>query len=126
MLGAVLRSLRKNRGYTLAEVASTTGLSVSFLSDVERGRTRPSLDSLVKLADCYNSSITTIIDGVDAETLSTETTYPPGFKDFLREIDVEPDLVDLLLRMERRAAERALTKDDWLQYYYSLKAILNR
>lgn len=56
-LAATLRFLRKARQMTLREVAEDTGLSVSFISDIERGRTRPSLATLQKLAGAYNAPI---------------------------------------------------------------------
>lgn len=126
MLGAKLRALRKSRGYTLADVGERAGLSVSFLSDVERGRTRPSLDTLQKLADCYQLSINVLLEGVDSAEHASNERYPPGFQEFLDETGVDPDLVDLLMRVERRAERRAQTKEDWMQYYYSLKSILGR
>jgi transcriptional regulator with XRE-family HTH domain len=52
-LPQTLRTLRKLRELTLKEVAADTGLSVSFLSDIERGRTNPSFDTLTKLAKRY-------------------------------------------------------------------------
>jgi len=124
MLGAKLRALRKKRGHTLAEVGAQIGLSVSFLSDVERGRTRPSLGTLGKLAACYQLTITDLLDGVDADESASTKEYLPGFEEFLHDTEVDPDLVDLLMRVERRAKQRAQTKEDWMQYYYSLKAIL--
>lgn len=126
MLGARLRAIRKQQRYTLADVGDKTGLSVSFLSDIERGRTRPSLDTLVKLATCYRLTINDLLDGVDGDALASSMGYPPGFEEFTRETEVEPELVDLLMRVERRAERRAQTKEDWKQYYYSLKAILGR
>jgi transcriptional regulator with XRE-family HTH domain len=50
MVGAVLKKLRKERGYSLRQLAAATGLSHSFLCDVERGRCKPSLDTLQVLA----------------------------------------------------------------------------
>jgi len=124
MLGARLRAIRKQRKFTLADVGRETGLSVSFLSDVERGKTQPSLDTLEKLAAFYGLTINDLLEDVDAETLSSDQGYPPGFEEFLKEIEIEPDLVDLLLRVERRAKQSAQTKEDWIQYYYSLKTII--
>jgi len=126
MLGAKLRALRKRQGRTLADVGSETGLSVSFLSDIERGRARPSLDSLEKLASYYQLALNDLLDGMDTDTISTDTKYPPGFEEFLNQIEVEPDLVDLLMKVERRAKQRAQTKEDWIQYYYSLRSVLGR
>lgn len=56
-LPATLRHLRKEKGLTLKEVAADIGMSHSFISDVERGRTRPSLDTVYKLAKRYHTYI---------------------------------------------------------------------
>src|SRR4051812_48333191 len=50
LLGGALRKRRQELGLTLREVADRSGLSVGSLSDVERGRTEPSLSSLVAWA----------------------------------------------------------------------------
>lgn len=57
-LPAKLRELRKYNKWKLIDVAQMTGLSPSFLSDVERGVTSPSFDTLQKLADVYCTPIT--------------------------------------------------------------------
>ena len=56
-LGARLRALRAARGWSLAEVAEKSGLSVSFLSAVERGQSRISVGNLFKLADAYGTTV---------------------------------------------------------------------
>jgi len=52
-----LRSLRHSAGMTLEQAASAAGTSVSYLSDVERGRTRPSLAMLERIAAVYGLSV---------------------------------------------------------------------
>ncbi|MEV6594788.1 helix-turn-helix domain-containing protein [Streptomyces acidicola] len=52
--GPRLRSLRRERGMTLADVAVVTGVSESTLSRLESGRRRPSLELLLPLARAYN------------------------------------------------------------------------
>lgn len=49
-LGERLRSRRRSLGLTLKEVADAAGLSVGFISQIERGITTPSLSSLVSVA----------------------------------------------------------------------------
>ncbi len=41
-----IRRLRKQHKLTLRELGERCGLSISYLSDIERGRTQPSLDSV--------------------------------------------------------------------------------
>ncbi len=50
-LGRQLRSCRKELGLTMQAVADSAGLSVGFISQVERGITAPSLASLVSIAN---------------------------------------------------------------------------
>jgi len=50
VLGARLKHLRKTHGWTLADVASRTGLAVSTVSKVERGRMTLAYDKFSRLA----------------------------------------------------------------------------
>lgn len=56
-VGASLRALRAEHGWSLAEVAEKSGLSISFLSAVERGQSNISVGSLFKLADAYGTTV---------------------------------------------------------------------
>ena len=47
--GAALRSRRKALGYTQTEVAGDTGFSVSFISDLERGKETAELGKALDL-----------------------------------------------------------------------------
>jgi len=49
-LGRALRAARRARGMTLVEVAAASGLSQPFLSQLELGRSRPSMRSLHRIA----------------------------------------------------------------------------
>jgi len=53
-LGADLRSLRKTRNMTLAHVAEAVGRSVGWLSQVERGLSRPDAQDLAILARLFD------------------------------------------------------------------------
>ncbi len=49
--GKQLRKTRRAKGFTQEELAEATGLSVDFISLVERGLNAPSFNSIEKLAD---------------------------------------------------------------------------
>ncbi|GHH69402.1 helix-turn-helix domain-containing protein [Promicromonospora soli] len=66
-LGRKIRALRRDQGLTLVQLAEATGLSHSFLSQVERGRARLSMSSLFRVA-------TTL--GTTQQILLTEGTAP--------------------------------------------------
>ena len=50
-LGDRIRNLRRERGLRLVDMAKLTDLSVSFISQVERGLTNPGMRSLILIAD---------------------------------------------------------------------------
>ena len=123
-VGRKLRELRKTYHYTLKDVKERTGLSISFLSDVERGQTKPSLDSLKKLAVCYQVGTSDLLE--DAETVASTPVYPPGFVEFSEDVSMNEDMKEVLLTVERYSRKRAEVKEDWMQYYYTLKQIMGR
>ena len=55
-LGQSIRRARLRQGRTLADVSSAAGVSVSLLSQVERGLVDPSLDSLRDIAEALGTA----------------------------------------------------------------------
>jgi len=60
--GQRFRRLRVRRGLSLAQVARATGVSVGFLSALERGQMRCSVATLRRLARFYKTSIMSLLD----------------------------------------------------------------
>ena len=60
-LGSALRSLRQSRDLSLAQVARGTGISPSFLSLVENGRSDLSLGRLTRLVQFFGISFTELL-----------------------------------------------------------------
>ncbi|WDP90103.1 MAG: helix-turn-helix transcriptional regulator [Desulfobacter sp.] len=52
-LGPLLRAIRNSRNLTIKEVATKAGVSSSLLSQIERNRISPSLDTLLQLLEVY-------------------------------------------------------------------------
>lgn len=62
-LGERIRTLREKRGQSLKQLAHGTGLTQSFLSQVERDLTSPSVASLRKIAGSLDTSVATFFAG---------------------------------------------------------------
>ncbi|GAA2682409.1 helix-turn-helix domain-containing protein [Actinoplanes palleronii] len=60
-IGPRLRRIRQDRGLTLDDLASATGLSVSTLSRLESGKRRPTLDLLIPLARMHRMALDHLI-----------------------------------------------------------------
>ena len=56
-LGHRIQVRRKQAGHSLRELAAQTDLTASFISQVERGQTNPSIDSLRRIAEALQVSI---------------------------------------------------------------------
>jgi len=67
-LGHRLRQRRVDLGLTLKQVADGAGLSVGFISQVERGITAPSLSSLVSICKILQTEIGTYLQQPRAES----------------------------------------------------------
>ena len=68
--GQRFRRMRTRRGLSLAQVARATGVSVGFLSALERGQMRSSVATLQRIARFYKTNIVALFDtNVDAPAL---------------------------------------------------------
>jgi len=65
-VGPRLRRLRLHRGYSLARVAHAAGVSVGFLSALERGQMIASVATLRRLARFYRLNILSLFDPTQA------------------------------------------------------------
>jgi transcriptional regulator with XRE-family HTH domain len=65
-LGRALRRLRRERGKSLTAVSEATGVSASFLSVVENGRSDITIGRLMRLLAHYEAGIGDLLDGEQA------------------------------------------------------------
>lgn len=60
-IGDILKSTRKSLGYTQEDVAEMLDLAPRYVSDIERNKTKGSIDTLVKLCNIYHITPTYIL-----------------------------------------------------------------
>ncbi|MCS0603744.1 helix-turn-helix domain-containing protein [Streptomyces sp. LP11] len=65
-VGPGIRRRRRALELTLAEVARRAGVSVPFLSQVENGRSRPSMSSLQRIADALDTTAVQLLASAQA------------------------------------------------------------
>ena len=127
-LGDHLRSIRKERKFTLKDLSQRADLSVPYLSDIERGVVNPSVETVQKIAKAYNMTFTDLFNGVEEVGKSTNVTYPAGFLKFLEDDDYKEELNDdwkeLLMRINLRG-RRPASKREWVELYLHLRRILS-
>jgi transcriptional regulator with XRE-family HTH domain len=57
-----VRSLRKSKGWTLEQLASTSGVSRSMLSQIERGAANPTLGVAHRIAQAFGLTLGQLVD----------------------------------------------------------------
>lgn len=62
--GEELRAARDSRGLTLREVAGRAGVSESLVSQIERNRVSPALDTLLRLAEVVQLDLAGLFSGL--------------------------------------------------------------
>lgn len=77
-LGTKIRMLRKERGYTLEQLAERAGSSKSYIWELEnKTPPRPSADMLTRIADALRITIDYLMD--DADTVTQEDAADRAF-----------------------------------------------
>lgn len=66
LVGPGIRRRRRALELTLAEVARRAGLSTPFLSQIENGRSRPSMGSLQRIADALDTTAVQLLATAEA------------------------------------------------------------
>lgn len=119
-IGETLRQYRRNNvRMTLKEVNEKTGLSISFLSDIERGTTNPSLDTIYKLANCYNVSVRDLIPEKEEKR-----SIPESLMKAKTQMNIPDKFIDLMMQVQLRSEKQFKNSDEWIQLYFSLKTII--
>lgn len=72
-IGNNLKSARKNKGLTLKELSRISGVSISFISDIENYRRTPSLETALKLSSSLEINTELLLNN-DTKNIFNETS----------------------------------------------------
>lgn len=61
MVGQRIKELREQHGWTQFELGSASGIQPSAISRWEQGKTRPSIDSAMKIADALGITLDDLV-----------------------------------------------------------------
>jgi transcriptional regulator with XRE-family HTH domain/Zn-dependent peptidase ImmA (M78 family) len=107
VLGLKLKSIRHEKGYSLKDVAERAGLSISYLSEIEKGKKYPKPERLLDLAGALGVPFDALVSLRVKETLGPVKAVfsSPLLREFPFELfGVEPeDLFDLITDQPAKA-----------------------
>lgn len=88
MLGNKIKKLRLQKKLSLRELSEKIDISISFLSDIENNRSRPSLERLIDLSKGLETSVAYLVG--EENTVATHPVFNrfqnnPNFQKLLEE-----------------------------------------
>lgn len=114
-IGSRIRGERKKQNLTLKKLAEKADISVSYLGDIEKERSKPSIDRLKDIASALGKSVAYFVD--DERFFEEEKSYvaiDEDTGDLIRELLAEEGFKEILegfrdfsLWSEREKAELA-------------------
>lgn len=76
-IGDVLRHIREARGLSLRELSQKSGLSASFIGQIERDETSPSVRSLKALTDALGIKLVDLFNGIEQNGSASSPVVTP-------------------------------------------------
>ncbi|HXA29288.1 MAG TPA: helix-turn-helix domain-containing protein [Candidatus Angelobacter sp.] len=102
-LGESIRRYRQRKGWTLKDLAAATGLSVPYLSDLERRPgVNPTLDTLTSIALALGCTVADLVG--DGAKPGEPSALPPTLARLVRSDEFEQE-VQLISRRSSRSVE---------------------
>ena len=129
--GDRISDIRKKRVMTRDQLARTTGLSKSFLSEVENKNRNISVENLLKIANALGTSIQFLLEGWTKEPLESRTIrIPPELSKAAEQLELSfSETIELLEAHSSVVARRAAKKikefspEDWIKLHYAIKKV---
>lgn len=110
-IGKILQETRRSLGYTQEHVSEQIGLAPRYLSDIERDKTKGSLDTLVKLCNMYRVSPSHILkDYINTFDINDS---PSGYSNLSRaDKEIVKQLVQFMNRKGNKRKKNNNSKDN--------------
>jgi len=90
-IGSKIKELRQKMKMSRKDFSQAAGISASYLSEIERGLKRPTVDIILKISKAFNLKVSELLDEIPSNPMSPEVKE---LIDTLR--DFKPEQVKLL------------------------------
>lgn len=117
-LGTRVRQLRKKKGWSLTDLAEESGVSRSYLSQIERRESTPTQDKIVQLANALGVLPSELL-GEKKE----EIDIPESLQRFAEEEALGSAEIQMLAQIEYRGNKPSTLKE-WRAIYTVIKAMI--
>lgn len=122
-IGERLQLIRRERGFTLRQLAREADVSVAYLSKLERGDSSPTIDILTKIAGALRVSVAELTETSDkTKPLELHESLRAFINEYNQKYPVlnEPDWQKTLMRVRLRDRYPE-ESEDWLRIFFSMR-----
>jgi transcriptional regulator with XRE-family HTH domain len=134
-VGSRIRALRQEKGVSLEDVSRLTGFEVTFLADVEAGRSQPQLGTLIRLSKALDGAFGRLVSGTGTKLYSitrrnerrtvARSTSAAGSKPAYAYKSLAPDVkgrhMEALMVQLTATAEREVSVHDGEEFVFVLE-----
>lgn len=118
--GARIRRLREQKGWSLSELASRASISRSYLAQVESGKSAPTEEKIIQLANALGARASELL----GEQPGERPVIPPSLDDFAKQANLGTADVYMLAHIEYRG-KKPKTVEEWRAIYSIIKGMLD-
>ncbi len=130
-VGERIKQRRLELGWTQDQLCTKTGLSKSFLSELENGKRSVSASNLLDIARTLSVSLDFLMTGTASEEQPAEVSIPSSLAKFAADAGLTMRQTLMLLDMQKQiVAHRSAKKKegldtmDWQKFYEGVKEFL--
>jgi transcriptional regulator with XRE-family HTH domain len=117
-VGATVRRLREERGWSLTDLAERAGISRSYLAQIESGKSAPTEEKILQLADALGALPSELLG-----ELAGDLPIPESLREFAQDSNLPSADVKMLAGIEYRG-KRPSTPEEWKAIYSIIKGML--
>lgn len=131
-IGDRIREIREAQKLTQYQLASRSGVSKGFLSDIENNKRNPSSEYVLKLANALGASIDFLLRGEEPPSTVTRESVviPPALAEAAEKMNLSYAQTVELLDAHRSVIARRSNKqvrpfevEDWERLYKAIKTV---
>lgn len=118
--GARIRRLREKNGWSLSELANRANISRSYLAQVESGKSAPTEEKIIQLANALGARPSELL----GEQPSEPPAIPPSLNEFAKQANLGTADIYMLAQIEYRG-KKPKTVEEWRAIYSIIKGMLD-
>lgn len=130
-IGERVKNVREKKGFTQEQLSQASGVSKSFLSEIENNKTNASGQVLLQIANALGASVDYLLEGKSFENQSKEAVIiPPALSKFAERLNLSySQTVELLeahnsvVARRSKSNQKELTEKEWEDLYETIKKL---